>query len=321
MRIAVTGGTGFVGAHLAQSLSDRGHEAVLLARGADRRPLARKVLQFPGVSLVHASIGDHPALVKAFEGCDAVAHCAGINRELGGQTYALVHVAGTANVVRAAEEAGARRIVHLSFLRARPACGSPYHESKWAAEEAIRASSLEWTVLKPGMTFGRGDHMLDHLSHSLYTFPFFVGVGPCPVRPLAVGDVAAVMSAALIDGRLSRQTVAMVGPTQLSFDDAARLVAQVIGKRRPFFRAPIMFHYALAHVAERVMEVPLVAVAQVRILQEGVVEAVLAPDQLPADLVPSTPFDEASVRAGLPGPGSFGLRDLKWSPRAGAKAR
>ena len=207
--------------------------------------------------------------------------------------------------------------MHVSFLRARPACGSAYHESKWAAEEAIRAASLDWTVMKPGMIFGRGDHMLDHLSHALYTFPFFVGVGRCPVRPLAVEDVASVLSAALIDGRLSRQTVALLGPTELSFDDAARLVAKVIGKRRLFFQAPIVFHYALARLAARVMDVPLVAVAQVRILREGVVEAVLAPDQLPVDLVPSTPFDEASVRAGLPGPGPFRLNDLKWSPHGG----
>jgi NADH dehydrogenase len=279
-----------------------------------------EVLRLPGVSSVRASIGDLPTLIEAFAGCEAVAHCAGINREVGRQTYAAVHVQGTANVVRAAEEVGVHRLVHVSFLRARPACGSPYHESKWAAEEAVRSSRLDWTVLKPGMMFGLGDHMLDHLSHSLYTFPFFVGVGRRPVRPLAVSDAVAVMSAALIDGRLSGQTVPVVGPTELSFDDAARLVAEVIGKKRPFWPAPIAFHYALAYVAERLMPIPLVALAQVRILREGVVEAVLAPDRLPADLVPSTPFDEISVRAGLPRPGPFGLGDLRWMPRHGSKS-
>ena len=131
---------------------------------------------------------DAVGLTRAFAGCDAVAHCAGINREIGPQTYKAVHVGGTANVVSAAEAAGVSRLAFVSFLRARPACGSPYHESKWAAEELVHASSCEWTVLKPGMMFGRGDHMLDHLSHALYTFPFFVGVGPRRVRPLAVQD-------------------------------------------------------------------------------------------------------------------------------------
>jgi uncharacterized protein YbjT (DUF2867 family) len=56
--------------------------------------------------------------------------------------------------------------VKLSFLRARPEWRSAYHESKWAAEQLVRASGLERTVLKPGMMYGLGDHMLDHLSHA-----------------------------------------------------------------------------------------------------------------------------------------------------------
>jgi NADH dehydrogenase len=115
--------------------------------------------------------------------------------------------------VRAAEQAGVRRLALLSFLRARPGCGSAYHESKWAAEELVRASNLEWTVLKPGMMFGRGDHMLDHLSHALHTFPVYIGVGRRQVRPLAVGDIVDVLCAALVQGRLPRRTVALTGPT------------------------------------------------------------------------------------------------------------
>lgn len=311
MRIAITGGTGFVGGHLAEALSAAGHEAVVLARGSDSRPWAHEVLELPGVTFARASTGDAGALIQAFEGCDAVAHCAGINREIGSQTYDAVHVRGTANVVRAAEETGVRRLAMLSFLRARPDCGSPYHESKWAAEELVRASDREWTVVKPGMMFGRGDHMLDHMSHALYTFPLFVGIGPRRVRPLAVQDAVDVLVAALVDGRLPRKTVGVVGPTEIGFDDAARLVAKVIGKSRPFVRAPMTFHSVLARAAERIMTVPLLSLAQVRILEEEVIEPALAPDHVPDDLAPSTRFDESSIRLGLPEAGPFGLDDLR----------
>lgn len=311
LRVAITGGTGFVGGHLASRLSEQGHHVVLVARGVDQRPWAQQVLRLSRVRLAPVGIGDADGLVRAFAGCQAVAHCAGINRQLGAQTYQAVHVQGTANVVQAAERAGVRRLALLSFLRARPDCGSAYHESKWAAEELVRASSLAWTVLKPGMMFGRGDHMLDHLSHALHTFPVFVGVGSRRVRPLAVGDVVAVLCAALVDGRLARTTVALVGPTELAFDQAVRLVAEVIGRTRPMVRLPIGFHYALAWLAERLMTVPLISTAQVRILAEEVVEPVLAPDRLPADLTPSTPFDANAIRAGLPDPGPFGLADLR----------
>jgi uncharacterized protein YbjT (DUF2867 family) len=234
MRIAITGGTGFVGGHLAEALSLQGHEVVVLARGVDKRPWAQSVLRLPGVGFVQVGTGDRAGLIRAFEGCDGVE---------------AVHIQGTANVVRAAEEAGVTRIALLSFLRARPDCGSAYHESKWAAEEIVRSSRLEWTVAKPGMIFGRGDHMLDHLSHALQTFPLFLGIGPRRVRPLAVEDVVAVLTAALVDGRLPRRTVALVGPTEIGFDGAARLVAGVIGVRRPFLRAPLTFHRLLALVA------------------------------------------------------------------------
>jgi predicted DCC family thiol-disulfide oxidoreductase YuxK len=166
------------------------------------------------------------------------------------------------------------------------------------------------------MMFGRGDHMLDHLSHALYTFPVFLGIGARRVRPLAVGDAVDVLMAALVEGRLAEQTVGLVGPTEIGFDDAARLVAGVIGKQRLFVRMPLVFHQLLARVAERSMTVPLIAVAQVQILKEEVVEPIRAPDFLPDDLSPSTAFDEESIRAGLPEPGPFGLADLRWfSPR------
>jgi uncharacterized protein YbjT (DUF2867 family)/predicted DCC family thiol-disulfide oxidoreductase YuxK len=312
MRVAVTGGTGFVGGHLAKSLAAGGHEVVVLARGVDQRPWAQEILQLPALTFVRAGTGDEEALVSAFEGCAAVAHCAGINREIGSQTYEAVHVRGTAAVVRAAEAAGVDRIAYVSFLRARPGCGSPYHESKWAAEELVRSSSCEWTVLKPGMMFGRGDHMLDHLSHALCTFPVFLGIGPRRVRPLAVEDAVDVLVAALVEGGLPRKTVGLVGPTEIGFDDAARLVARVLEKRRLFVAVPIAFHYLLARTAEASMAVPLVSLAQVRILEEEVVAPLRAPDQVPPDLVPTTPFDSEPVRAGLPEAGPFRIHDLRW---------
>src|SRR6266404_692952 len=161
-----------------------------------------------------------------------MAHCAGINRELRYSTYEQVHVAGTRNVVNAARRAGVRRIVLLSFLRARPACGSGYHESKWAAEEIVRSSGLDYTVLKSGMIYGRGDHMLDHISHSLHSVPLFawVGLQEKPIRPVAVEDVVRVIEAALIDGRLSRRTVAVLGPEEMTLSRAVRRVAGIVGK-------------------------------------------------------------------------------------------
>lgn len=246
MKIAITGGTGFVGNHVAKQVLAEGHDVVLVARGA-------RSCEGPAgsgtVTRVSSDLSDVKVLASAFEGCDAVAHCAGINREIGEQTFQRVHIDGTRNVVEAARQAGVRRIALMSFLRARPDCGSPYHESKWAAEEIVRNSGLDYTIVKAGMVYGRGDHMLDHLSHAFYTFPILATVGfrQMPIRPLAVDDLVNVLRAALVDGRLSRQTVAITGAEELYLSNAARRVAEVLGRRIWIFPAPLWIPLCPGH--------------------------------------------------------------------------
>ena len=306
MRIGITGGRGFIGGHLAKRLSSEGHEVVVIRR--KRSAEVPSQLKF-GVS----DLGDHSVLSEAFAGCDAVAHCAGINREIGKQTYERVHVEGTRNVVAAAQSAGVRKIVLMSFLRARPNCGSPYHESKWEAEEIVRTSGLDYTIIKAGMVYGRGDHMLDHLSHALHTFPVFamVGLKEKSIRPLAVEDLVHVMRASLVDDRLKRQTIALLGPEEIHLSEAVRRVAEVVGKRPLLFPMPIEFHYLLARVFELTMRVPLTSLAQVRILAEGVATPGSPVVPVPYDLVPTRRFSAEQIRNGLPAPGAFGLGDLR----------
>jgi NADH dehydrogenase len=294
MRVAITGGSGFVGRHLAERFA--ADETVLISRRT-------------GVA-----IDDVDALAAAFAGCDVVAHCAGINREIGDQTYERVHIRGTESVIAAAQRAGISKLILMSFLRARPGTKSPYHESKWRAEELVRASGLDYTVLKAGMVFGRGDHMIDHLSHTVQTFPLFgtVGLRERPVAPIAVDDMADVLEAA-VRGRLSRQTVAVTGGETLLMSEAVRRVARVLGRRVAVVPLPVWAIYALGQVTEWIMRVPLIATAQVRMLAEGVTEAAPLADALPDDLQPRTPFSEDRIRANLPEPGGFGWRDLRVS--------
>jgi NADH dehydrogenase len=310
VRFAITGGTGFVGRHLAGNLIAAGHEVVLVARGEDHRDLS--ITRLPGITFARMDTADLAALTEAFAGCDAVAHCAGINRELASQTYQSVHIDGTANVVEAARRAGVDRVAILSFLRARPDCGSAYHESKWQAEEIVRRSGLAYTVVKAGMIYGRGDHMLDHLSHAFHTFPVFAFVGrDQPVAPLAVDDVVRVLSAALTDERLANRTVAVVGPERLTTSAAIRRVAGVAGRKPVMLRLPVWSHMLLARVFERLMLVPLVARAQVRILSESVVEPLPSADPLPDDLAPRLAFSTEQIQSGFPEPGPFRLKDLR----------
>lgn len=315
MKVAITGGTGFVGSHLVSRLGDcdRAPEFVLTARGVDDRN--RELLDRADTEFVAASIDDREALRRAFDGCDAVAHLAGINRERDEQTYDTVHIEGTRAAVEAAEEAGVSRILLTSYLRARPDCGSGYHESKWAAEEIVRESSLSTTVLKPGIVYGPGDQMLRGIARSLATVPVFptVGFSERHLSPLAVDDLVDVITASLIDDRLADATVALTGPEELTLRELVERVGDVIGRKPRFVPTPLRAQYAGSWLQEQLFETPIVAIAGVRMLAEGATEP--APehvcDPLPEDLEPDRAVTHDRIAAGLSDPDPIGLADLR----------
>lgn len=292
MRIAITGGTGFVGRHLAARLDPA--DTVVISRRTGIR------------------IDDVDALAAAFAGCDVVVHAAGINREIGEQTFQRVHVEGTRAVVDAAQRAGVARIVMVSFLRARPNCGSGYHETKWAAEELIRESGIDHTILKASMMYGPGDHMVDHVSRAVKTWPVFATVGfrERAVRPIPIDDFVEVMLAA-IQGRIPDSTVAVMGAEELPLGDAVRRIARVVGRTPLFIPVPVWTIRMLAQLTEWTMTVPLVAKAQARMLAEGVSEPAPWAPEPPFDIRPSHPFSDESIRAALPAEGRFGWGDVR----------
>jgi NADH dehydrogenase len=184
----------------------------------------------------------------------------------------------------------------------------------------VRSSGLDYTILKAGMIYGRGDHLVDHLSHTVQTIPVFAAVGlrEKSISPVPVAELVDVLVAA-IDGALPLQTVAVRGAETLLLTDAVRRVARVVGRRVVVVPAPLLFHRVLAQVAEWTMTVPLLSTAQARMLAEGVTDAAPPAGELPAELRPRLPFDDDAIRAALPAPGGFGWSDLRISRRRGGR--
>jgi NADH dehydrogenase len=126
-----------------------------------------------------------------------------------------------------------------------------------------------------------------------------------------VADVARIIAACLTEGRLSRETVAVVGPEEMTLAEAVRRVADVVGKHPLTFRMPVWFHRGFAWLCERAMRVPLVSTAQVRMLAEGLTEPLPPTPFVSGNLVPRTRFTDEQIRAGLPDARPFGLSDLR----------
>jgi uncharacterized protein YbjT (DUF2867 family) len=300
MKIAITGGTGFIGRHLARDLIARGHEAIVIARGL----YSRNTQSIDEATFLALDANDTDKLTEAFRGCDAVAHCAGTSVEDSRQTFYRLHVEGTRSAVTAAERAAVKKFVLVSYLNVRPNVKSAYHATKWQGEEIVRASKLNYTILKAGLVYGPGDHLLNNLSNLFSRMPLFaqVGLREKTVRLVAVEDLVAIIRLCLLDeNRFARQSVAVTGPEEFPFSQAARRIAKAMGK--PFLIVlpfPVFFHRILAFFSERFMPKPLITKSQVQMLADGISQPTPESIALPEDLRPKILFSEEQIKKGLP---------------------
>lgn len=148
-RLALTGATGFVGGATLEAA---------LAAGWQLRALTRRA-QPPrtGVEWISGSLEHTTALAALVDGVDAIIHVAGVVNAPDRAGFMAGNLAGTEAMLAAARAAGVRRLVHVSSLSAREPSLSVYGESKAAAEQAVRASDIDWTIIRPPAVYGPGD--------------------------------------------------------------------------------------------------------------------------------------------------------------------
>src|SRR5437762_887669 len=148
--VFVTGASGFVGEAVVEELLQRGYEVNALVH-------RRAIVSVAGrVHSIDGSLFDEKNLAEGMRGASAVIHLVGIifERPFEGITFERMHVEATKAVVDAAKVAGVKRFVHMSALGTRMDAVSDYHKTKYAAEQYVRASGLDWTIFRPSMIHG-----------------------------------------------------------------------------------------------------------------------------------------------------------------------
>lgn len=295
--VAVIGGTGFLGRHVVPALLQAGWEARALSRrnGCDATRID------PG----------------ALRGCDAVVNLAGIKREQGGQTFRSVHVDLVARLAEAMKAAGVRRLVHISVVVARSDEDLAYHDTKWQGEEVVRASGLDWTILRPGVIYGAGDDLLSHLALMIHAAPLFpvVNAGMAPMMPVHAGDVAAGVVGALRNPASAGKTYDLVGPDRLVLRDVVARTAEALGRPVWILPTPAVLMAPAVAVMEKVMARPLSTRAQLAMLVEGLPgDASAARSELGFD---PAPFEPARLRPLLEADGHLLRKEIPWPAAAG----
>ena len=149
MKIAVTGGTGFVGSRFLDLALDCGHQVQALTR----RPQKPR----SGITWMEGSLTDADALRQLVTGSDSVVHIAGVINATDPADFDRGNVDGTLAMLAAATAAGTTRFVHVSSLAAREPQLSRYGASKAGSEQLVERSGLDWVIVRPPAVYGPGD--------------------------------------------------------------------------------------------------------------------------------------------------------------------
>lgn len=226
VRCLVTGATGYIGGRLVPRLLDEGHRVRALARNPD------KLADVPWrdqAEVARGDLGDVDSLTAAFDGVDVVyylVHSMGTSKDFAAEERRSAH-----NVVKAARNAGVRRLVYLSGLHPEGTELSPHLSSRAAVGEILVDSGIETVVLQAGVVIGSGSasfEMIRHLTDRLpvMTTPKWVHNR---IQPIAISDVLHYLAAAATAPVPSSRTWDVGGPDVLEYGDMMQVYADVAG--------------------------------------------------------------------------------------------
>jgi uncharacterized protein YbjT (DUF2867 family) len=258
-RILVTGAAGFVGSHVVPALADAGNDVVgLVRREYDAARLLARIApgQGAGISVRTGDVTQIDTLPGALDGIDAVVHLVAIPRDWdGGASLRLVNTEGTRNIVVAARDAGVRRFVHLGALGVADEPDLHYASSKARATMIVRDSGLEWTVLNPSVLYGPRDGFFNILAGLVRMSPGITpltGGGDARFQPMAIGDLARIVVASLVDDGTVGREYPLGGPRHWTYREMVEEVCRALGARRLLAPVPVPLIRLVAGAAEAV---------------------------------------------------------------------
>ena len=287
MRVAIIGGTGFVGSYLIDALVAAGHDVVAMVRPGSEDKLrgGQRVTAVPG------ELGKAAVLNDLVDGCDAVIYNVGLLREFPrrGITFEQAQYQGVVDTVNAMRQAGVRRLLLMSAIGVKHP-GTKYQSTKRRAEQHALDSKLDVTVLRPSVIFGdpRGTmEFATQLYRDMVRPPFpavsFPGV---EMSPVFIEDVADAFVAALEDNSTIGKTIELAGPEILSWDDIVARIADAVGRKKLVLPMPIWMMRAGATLFDWLPFYPVTR-DQLTMLEEG-------------NTAPSSPLQDLIGRAAQP---------------------
>jgi len=236
----VFGGSGFVGRYAVADLAKEGWRV----RAACRRPDLAGFLQPSGkvgqIFAVQANLRYPDSVHHATVGAKAIVNAVGVLASTGRQTFRAVHVDGARAIAKAAREAGAKRLVHISAIGADPKARSRYARSKGEGEAAVLEEFPDAIILRPSIVFGPEDEFFNRFAAMARISPFLplIGGGKTRFQPVFVGDVAAAVAACLLGAGKPGTVYELGGPEVRTFRELLDLTLAWTDRSRAYLPLP-----------------------------------------------------------------------------------
>ena len=239
--VLVAGGTGFVGSAIAKELRRRGHRVIVIS---SRGESARRSLP-DDIEIRTADVRDPLAASAAIDGADALVIALAFRNSpmeshRRGQTFMAVDAAGTEHLVAAARKSGVGRLVYLSGAGAAPDATRHWFRAKWRAEEAVRGSGIDATIIRPTWIYGPGDVSLNRFVGFARTLPVvpMTNLGRQLMAPVFIDDIARLAADSLVDPAAANQVFEIGGPATMTMRDIIGAAIRQAGLPRPIVPGP-----------------------------------------------------------------------------------
>jgi NADH dehydrogenase len=302
--IALIGGSGFIGRHLANALVAAGKNVRVATR---RRSHASHLTMLP-LDVIELDVFDHIELARFVEGADAVINLVGTLHGRRGTPYgpefAKLHVELPSKIAAACEGKGVHRLIHLSAINADPNGPSMYLRSKGDGEKAVRAAAqLATTIFRPSVVFGPEDHFLNTFAVLERLFPVLPLAKPdAKFQPVYVGDVVKAIVGTLDLDAAHGKTYELGGPTVYTLEALVRYCGEVIGRRARIVRLPDALAYMQALTFESLPGEPLITRDNLDSMsRDAVLSGPLAPEldltPVAVEAIAPTYLNDASLRS------------------------
>lgn len=237
--ITVFGGSGFVGRHVVEALTQRGYRVRVATRRPERDYYMLQIGEVGQTQMLKTNVRNRESVARALIGADGAVFLPGVLYSVGKNNFTNVHVIGAQNVAELAKSAGVP-LIHMSALNADPASDVDYARTKGQAEKIVRNTYPETIIMRPSIIFGPEDHFFNKFADMarMSSFLPMFGGGKTKLQPVYVVDIAKFIVKALDGGVPAGKTYELGGADVLNFRETMELMLQITGRKKKLLNIP-----------------------------------------------------------------------------------